>query len=178
MAIRWTNAPAPDPLPVMPGRDGIRDVFIQSLAQAAVLAHLGSHPVEQGGLLIGRAWRAGTSAQPGPVSHVSIDQAVPAADADGSAIALRMETSVWSAARAALRPGELIVGWYHSHPGLTAFFSDTDRRTQKAFFHHDYSIGWVVDPWGGDEALFIGPDCQPIARGPQAVSTAQDRTIR
>ena len=30
MAIRWTNAPAPDPLPVLPGRDGVRDVYIRT----------------------------------------------------------------------------------------------------------------------------------------------------
>lgn len=173
MAIRWTNAPAPDPLPALPGRDGMRDVYIGPDVLAEVLAHLSDRPVEQGGLLIGRAWLGGTGSRPKAVSHVSVEKAVPADEADGSAIALRMETSVWSAARAALRPGQLIVGWYHSHPGLTAFFSDTDRRTQKAFFNHDYSIGWVIDPWTGDEALFIGPDCEPIGRGPQAVATAR-----
>ena len=173
MAIRWTNAPTPDPLPALPGRDGMRDVYIGPDVLAEVLAHLSDRPVEQGGLLIGRAWLGDTGSQPKAVSHVSVEKAVPADEADGSAIALRMETSVWSAARAALRPGQLIVGWYHSHPGLTAFFSDTDRRTQKAFFNHDYSIGWVIDPWSGDEALFIGADCEPIGRGPQAVATAQ-----
>jgi proteasome lid subunit RPN8/RPN11 len=75
-----------------------------------------------------------------------------------------METPVWSAARAALEPGELIVGWYHSHPGLTAFFSPIDRQTQRAFFHHEYSLGWVIDPLAGDEALFLGPECIPVAR--------------
>lgn len=173
MAIRWTNAPAPDPLPVLPDRNGMRDVYIGSGVQAEVLAHLSDRRVEQGGLLIGRAWLGGTSSQPEGVSHVSVEKAIPADDADGSAIALRMETSVWTAARAALRPGQLIVGWYHSHPGLSAFFSDTDRRTQKAFFNHDYSIGWVIDPWTGDEALFIGPKCEPIGRGPQAVATTE-----
>lgn len=176
MAIRWTNAPAPDPLPVLPGRDGMRDVYIGPGVHDEVLAHLSDRRVEQGGLLIGRAWLGGTSSLPGAVSHVSVERAIPADDAEGSAIALRMETSVWTAARAALRPGQRIVGWYHSHPGLSAFFSDTDRRTQKAFFNHDYSIGWVIDPWTGDEALFIGPECEPIERGPQAVSTTETKT--
>ena len=171
MTIRWTNAPAPDPLPVLPGHRAMRDVYVAPAVQAEVFAHLGSQAYEQGGLLIGRAWRASSATEPGPVSHVSIEKAIPADEAEGSAIALRMESSVWSAARAALQPGQLIVGWYHSHPGLTAFFSDTDRRTQKAFFHHDYSIGWVIDPLTGDEALFIGADSAPIGRGPRAVGT-------
>ncbi len=168
MAIRWSNAPAPDPLPVLPGREGVCDVHIVPGVDAEVLAHLAEEPFEQGGLLIGRAWRCGTAGAPGAVTHVRIDKSVAAREADGSAISLRMESSVWSAARALLGPGELIVGWYHSHPGLGAFFSDTDRRTQAAFFHHDYSIGWVIDPWSGEEALFIGPDCQPVGRGPAA----------
>lgn len=170
MPIRWTNLPSADALPVLAGRGGLRDVFIEPRVDIEVLAHLRSQPFEQGGLLIGRAWRADCAE--GPVCHVRIDLAVAADEANGSAIALRMESSVWSAARAALRPGELIVGWYHSHPGLTAFFSDTDRRTQRAFFYHEYSIGWVIDPWSGDEALFIGPGCDPISRGPRAAEPA------
>lgn len=168
MAIRWSNAPAPDPLPLLPGRDGVCDVHIVPAVEFEVYAHLAEKPVEQGGLLIGRAWRCGSAGAPGAVSHVRIEKSVAAREADGSAISLRMESSVWSAARALLGPGELIVGWYHSHPGLSAFFSDTDRRTQAAFFRHDYSIGWVIDPWSGDEALFIGPDSRPVGRGPAA----------
>ena len=163
MAIRWTNAPAPDPLPVLPDRNGMRDVYIGSGVQAEVLAHLSDRRVEQGGLLIGRAWLGGTSSQPEGVSHVSVEKAIPADDADGSAIALRMETSVWTAARAALRPGQLIVGWYHSHPGLGAFFSHTDRRTQAAFFAQPYSVGWVLDPDDGSEAFFVGRDSLPLS---------------
>ena len=65
---------------------------------------------------------------------------------------------MWDRARQALRPLELIVGWYHSHPGLGAFFSATDRRTQAAFFPHPYSVGWVIDPELDDEAFFVGQE--------------------
>ncbi len=40
----------------------------------------------------------------------------------------------------------MVVGWYHSHPNLGAFFSGTDRATQRAFFNRPYSVGLVVDP--------------------------------
>jgi proteasome lid subunit RPN8/RPN11 len=56
-----------------------------------------------------------------------------------------------------------VVGWYHSHPGLGAFFSHTDRRTQQAFFAHAYSVGWVVDPLRGESAWFVGPRSLPPA---------------
>ena len=87
---------------------------------------------------------------------MAISQAVPALDFASSGISLRMESGVWERARAALRPLEMIVGWYHSHPGLGAFFSATDRRTQAAFFPHPYSVGWVLDPVLDDEAFFVG----------------------
>lgn len=163
MTIRWTNA-APEPLPVLLGWDGPLEIVIDAGVESGVMAHLRARAVEQGGLLIGRAWRGATAEAPGPVVRVQVTRAMPAADATGNAFALRMETSVWSAARDALQAGELIVGWYHSHPGLSAFFSATDRQTQAAFFRHDYSLGWVIDPVGGGEALFLGPDCVPVTR--------------
>jgi proteasome lid subunit RPN8/RPN11 len=73
-----------------------------------------------------------------------------------------METSVWDRARAALAAGELVVGWFHSHPRLGAFFSDTDRRTQAAFFNHPFSVGWVIDPFANEEAWFLGADAESI----------------
>lgn len=159
MAIRWTNA-VPDPLPVLADWQGPPEIGVDPVAEAEVLAHLRARDVEQGGLLIGRAWLTAD----GAVARVQVTRAVAAEDATGSAFALRMETSVWSAARRSLEAGELIVGWYHSHPGLTAFFSETDRQTQAAFFNHSYSLGWVIDPVIGEEALFLGPGCLPAAR--------------
>ena len=49
-----------------------------------------------------------------------------------------------------------VIGWYHSHPDLGAFFSATDRHTQSAFFPHPYSLGWVLDPIRNEQAWFIG----------------------
>jgi proteasome lid subunit RPN8/RPN11 len=167
MAIHWKIVAVSDPLPVLPDRDGIFDVIVDPSAERDVLAHLASQPFEQGGLLIGRAWRAGTQEAPMAVTRVQVIRAIAAGEACGDAFSLRMESSVWSAARQALRPGELIVGWYHSHPGLTAFFSETDRQTQRAFFNHDYSLGWVIDPLIGKEAMFLGADCLPVVRGGQ-----------
>jgi proteasome lid subunit RPN8/RPN11 len=172
MAIRWNDRSC-DPLPVLPGHRVAVEILIDAAAESAVMAHLRGCDVEQGGLLIGRAWRGEVRDAPGPVVRVQLTQAVAAQDATGSAFALRMETAVWSAARARLQPGELIVGWYHSHPGLGAFFSQTDRQTQRAVFHHEYSLGWVVDPVLGEEALFLGPDCTPVTRQPPVMGQTE-----
>ena len=80
-----------------------------------------------------------------------------------SGVSLRMESDVWNRARKRRAANELIVGWYHSHPGLGAFFSHTDRRTQAAFFAQPYSVGWVLDPDDGSEAFFVGRDSLPLS---------------
>ena len=64
-----------------------------------------------------------------------------------------------------LQPGEFVVGWFHSHPGIGAFFSATDRRTQAGFFHHPFSLGWVIDPQRREQAWFAGADADPIPPG-------------
>jgi proteasome lid subunit RPN8/RPN11 len=133
-------------------------VIVTGVVRAAVRAHLGSSADERGGLLLGEVF----AEDPGVVSTsvaVLVSCAVPALDFSSSGISLRMESGVWERARLARRPGELVVGWYHSHPGLGAFFSATDRRTQAAFFANPYSVGWVVDPLLAEEAFFIGHDC-------------------
>ena len=170
MTIRWNERPVDTSLPPLP--DGARpprvpgepDVWIDPQAEAAALAHLGNVDVEQGGLLIGDAWAEAA----GALAHLRVLDVVPADEAFGTAVSLRMAAGVWSRARDRLRPGLRVIGWYHSHPGLTAFFSDTDRRTQRAIFHHRWSLGWVIDPFepapARREAFYVGPDCRPIAR--------------
>jgi proteasome lid subunit RPN8/RPN11 len=137
-------------------------IAVDAAAADGVLRHLGSHCEERGGLLLGEVYAAGATACGSRVAHVT--QAVAATDFAGSGVSLRMASGVWNEARGRLRPAELIVGWYHSHPGLGAFFSHTDRRTQRGFFPHAYSVGWVVDPLGGESAWFVGPDSVPPAR--------------
>ena len=166
MGIRWNERPVEMALTPLPREAlaGPLDVWIAPVAESAVLAHLGEHDEEQGGLLIGDAW----AAPGGALAHIRILTAIAAVDGAGTAVSLVMPPSVWDAARQRLGPGQRIIGWYHSHPGLTAFFSDTDRRTQRAVFHHPWSVGWVIDPLApgprGREALFAGPASEPVPR--------------
>lgn len=170
MAIRWTDATPALRLPPLPGDaasiarsrpEGGVDVWISPQVDQEVMAHLSARDVEQGGLLIGQAF---SDPRDGSLAHLRVLGCAPADDAHGTAFSLRMESSVWRAAQALLAPGDLIIGWYHSHPGLTAFFSDTDRKTQRAFFNHPYSVGWVIDPVSKEEALFLGAECTLLQR--------------
>jgi proteasome lid subunit RPN8/RPN11 len=167
--MRWTDKPADLPLQPVSAL-GARAAALQSClpvgggllviladdVREEVLRHLRSSQDEQGGLLLGEVFAADESLSVAASRAVLVSKAIPALDFSSSGISLRMESGVWERARLALRPHELIVGWYHSHPGLGAFFSATDRRTQAAFFPHPYSVGWVLDPELDDEAFFVG----------------------
>jgi proteasome lid subunit RPN8/RPN11 len=154
--LPWIDALLGELLPA----DGLV-IAVDAAAADGVLRHLGSHGEERGGLLLGEVYADGATPDGSRVVHVT--QAVEATDFASSGVSLRMASGVWEEARSRLRPTERVVGWYHSHPGLGAFFSQTDRRTQRGFFPHAYSVGWVLDPLGGESAWFVGPDSAPPA---------------
>jgi proteasome lid subunit RPN8/RPN11 len=140
-------------------------VCVSPACRAGILAHLRAHRTEVGGLLIGRAYvsQPGLPAGWGPV--VSIEQFLPSEAFRSSSVSLAMGTEIWDRARALMASeGDLVIGWYHSHPDLGAFFSATDRATQRAFFNRPYNIGLVIDPRRNDEAWFIGSESTPLSR--------------
>ena len=123
--------------------------------------HVVHSPHERGGLLLGES----LVSSPGDAvpAVVFLRTAVPGLDDDATEYSLRLAAGVWDAARAALLPGEIVVGWFHSHPDIGAFFSGTDRRTQAGFFHHPFSVGWVIDPVRREQAWFVGPRSHALA---------------
>jgi len=126
----------------------------------AMLQHLSAASVERGGLLIGQAYcNGGSHDEP---HLVAADHSVESKTFDATGVSLRMETEVWEAARPLLGPEARIIGWYHSHPDLGAFFSDTDRTTQRNFFRQRYSIGIVIDPVREQLKAYIGPECREL----------------
>jgi len=138
-----------------PRGDGSPVVALERGVVETARAWLGASRLERGGLLVGEPLaRAEDDAR---IALVHVRVMVPGLDDAATALSLRLEASVWDAARVALREGEVVVGWVHSHPGIGAFFSDTDRRTQAAFFTQPFSLGWVIDPERGEQAWFCGP---------------------
>lgn len=131
-------------------------------ALSAAARHVAGSPLERGGLLVGQPFvhRADLP----EIALVRVRAAIPSTDDAAGPLWLRMQASVWNLARAAVEPGELVVGWFHSHPGIGAFFSDTDRRTQAGFFNHAYSVGWVIDPLHDEQAWFVGAASDPVER--------------
>ena len=125
--------------------------------------HVVHSPLERGGLLLGEP----LVNAPGDTvpAVVVLRTAVPGLDDDATEYSLRLAAGVWDAARAALLPGEIVVGWFHSHPDIGAFFSGTDRRTQAGFFRHPFSVGWVIDPVRREQAWFVGPQSRESPGG-------------
>jgi hypothetical protein len=133
-------------------------IVVDGRGRAEVERHLAASSEEQGGLLVGEVFVRSDAA----IAAVYVRAGVAALDFASSGVSLRMEAGVWTRAQEALGERELIVGWYHSHPGLGAFFSTTDRRTQRAFFPHRFSVGWVRDPVHGDECWFVGAESEAV----------------
>jgi proteasome lid subunit RPN8/RPN11 len=177
--IRWQDAPAgPLSQPIESLRPLLGDtdaelvearyagetlVLVTAEAHAAAARHVVGKRDEQGGLLVGTPFAREPLED--AVDVVLVRIAVGALDFSSSGVSLRMEAGVWDRAREALSPGELVVGWFHSHPGLGAFFSETDRRTQAAFFAHPFSVGWVIDPYRDEEGWFLGATALSLTRG-------------
>ena len=132
-------------------------VLIGKSVTAQIEEHLVQKKVELGGLLTGRVY--GREDNESGAFVVSVHDAVPSDSFDSTGVSLSMDSNVWQKANTSLTSGDVVVGWYHSHPNLGAFFSGTDRRTQAAFFSNFYSLGLVVDPFRDERKWFLGGSC-------------------
>jgi len=132
-------------------------VIVTAACLRDMRAHLDSSQDELGGLLIGRAYIGPTDIQ-----TIVIQASLASRVFDSTGVSLRMETEIWDRARPLLDAGALAVGWYHSHPNLGAFFSETDRTTQRSFFRNAFSVGIVIDPVRDEMRAFVGPESTKV----------------
>lgn len=131
-------------------------------AKRTIGDHVSKRREESGGLLLGFAATPGTLADLLPHPVICVTDAVPCEEYQGTSVSLHMDPSVWTSARPMQQAGLLVVGWFHSHPNLGAFFSGTDRDTQKKFFPHEYSLGYVIDPYRDEHAYFVGAESNAV----------------
>jgi len=110
---------------------------------------------ERGGLLLGRAYAGAGGVDP---QTIVAERSIASRAFNSTGVSLRMESEIWNLARPLLKDGMIVVGWYHSHPDLGAFFSETDRATQRNFFRNPFSLGIVIDPIRNELCAFVGPD--------------------
>jgi len=141
-----------------PRRDGVQ-VFVSDHVLQAVFNHVQSDlRHEQGGVLIGYPYRDRTTGVP----FIDVIRAIPALGAEGTSVHLQFTPESWAHMSGMISEHYndcVVVGWYHSHPGLGIFFSGTDRATQRSFFNQVWSVALVVDPVREELGWFIGPEC-------------------
>jgi proteasome lid subunit RPN8/RPN11 len=153
-------------------------IAVADQARDVILTHISAFRVEQAGLLVGRVYeRLHHDQGIATKSHViHITDAIMAKDDDATPVSVKISPATWSLAKPYLDEGKIVVGWYHSHPNIGAFFSGTDRNTQAAIFNHAYSLGWVIDWVRKEDAWFIGAESSPVDQ--VAVFVLPDNTAK
>jgi proteasome lid subunit RPN8/RPN11 len=53
-------------------------------------------------------------------------------------------------------PGLIVVGWYHSHPGLGVFLSSQDMQIVKSIYNADWHVAYVIDHIKKQHGFFYG----------------------
>jgi hypothetical protein len=139
-------------------------VLLEEACRSAIREHLASADTELGGLLLGQVYADTLRGTAQPLC-VYISHSIPSRDCESGHACLVLGTGIWDRARAALDDGLRVIGWYHSHPDLGAFFSGRDRKTQRGFFTHPYSLGLVIDPIRREEKWFRGRDAAEVPAG-------------
>lgn len=106
---------------------------------------------ELGGVLLGHAYREGD------IMVVDIMAALPAHSDDHGPVHFTFTADAWSQIhkdRTQQYPNLEIVGWFHTHPGLSVFYSSDDVVVHSAAFTLPWHVGLVVDPIRKEAAYF------------------------
>lgn len=137
-------------------RDVVEIFLKKQILQKMLAASRAHSPVECVGLLGGRR-----GADPGG-RYIVIDECVVADGAQAARAHVTLEIDQCLGLRERLA-GSQYLGWFHSHPLISAFFSSVDRETQR-LASSDWYVGIVVDH--GDSArpyrVFFGRDSREL----------------
>jgi proteasome lid subunit RPN8/RPN11 len=135
---------------------GGRRIHITEECLGTLADHVASERNEVGGLLLGQVFSIETEIRSGYPHLTVIRKAIPCEAYRNSPVSLEMRADVWVGAASHLSNGLIVIGWYHTHPNLGAFFSGTDETTQRSFFNQSYSLGLVIDPARCEKKIFFG----------------------
>lgn len=105
--------------------------------------------IEVGGVLLGAFYRGDGG------SFIEVIDFIEAGAARSTGVSLTFTHDTWElihAEQAKRGPGLMIVGWYHTHPGLGVFLSNEDEFIHTSYFTDPWQVALVVDPvydnWG------------------------------
>ncbi len=162
-----------------PEHDGLR-IYVYSPALNGINRHLVSDTRrEQGGVLLGNLCHD-NNGEP----FVDITDFIIARHTESSGVHLHFTIATWKAVdeeREQRYPNneKIVVGWYHSHPGLGVFVSGQDRQVHQQFLSW-WQTALVVDPVAREMGFFRNKGewllmCEGVYvyGGPSPVSYAQ-----
>jgi|GEM_PF-5998840 len=137
-------------------------VYMHNRAKRTVLLHALQTPnVEVGGAILGGVYTYQMDGHAKSYTYVEITHAVRGDFTVGSSVRLTFTPDTWSQIITTAErefPGELIVGWYHTHPGHGVFLSEHDKFIQNSFFAHNNLLALVVDHINGCAGFFVGSE--------------------
>ncbi len=119
-----------------------------------------SLPSETGGFLLGKVgFDAGSGCW-----HLEVEQAVPITPLENDPLHFSFGwQDVDRVRRQREEQGKALVGWYHSHPDIGVFLSETDlEKTHRALFSEPFQIALVYDPVQGRAGYFFWEGFQQI----------------
>lgn len=126
-------------------------IFIQHSCVQDMELHARSDILnEQAGILCGQAYLDDSG-----VCYLAVSSALPI-DVLNSPHHFSFHEKSWEAIWDRMDASSNIVGWYHSHPGLGVFLSETDLRTQSLHFNAGWQIAIVLDPVSKQRGIFQG----------------------
>ncbi|WP_391486673.1 Mov34/MPN/PAD-1 family protein [Alteromonas macleodii] len=135
-------------------------IVCPEVVKRKIVTHLMREKSELGGLLVGKVVSLDDLSS-GILGIIIVDS-VESTEFYSTSVSLTMGAKVWQDANKCISTKHFVVGWYHSHPNLGAFFSGVDRKTQEDFFNAPYHVGLVVDPIRDEEKWFVGPKCLEV----------------
>lgn len=89
---------------------------------------------------------------------VVTDSVTSGLDADGASVRFDPESLEGLFESIDCSKGDMVVGWYHSHPGFGCYLSDTDIKTHTGIFGDHLGLALVIDPVEGSAKMFTCSD--------------------
>lgn len=137
-------------------------ICIRKDTLTATQRHLESNTtVELGGLLAGRPYYLTDQ----DAYLLLVEGAIRAPHGKESPVSFEYTSETWGELTPMLQQmpeDQVIVGSYHSHPGLGVFMSSTDIATQHDVFPHEWQIAMVIDPISNAIGVFISAIGEPV----------------
>lgn len=139
--------------PLIAGRPPLVFIGKETLSQLREAARVDIRR-EHGGILYGLPFE-----DPCGRFFVFVVSFIPAPFTLGSSTHLRFDNRTWQEIwnKSPHPNDQVLVGWYHTHPGLGVFMSGTDQRTHTLYFPQPWQVALVLDPVSDKLDFFYGP---------------------